>query len=88
MHPALRLKTLKRLSLASQRIATAPHPSARDIDRFATVLEKTLHPAVQFLPVLYTLLDPARIPTSDELESCSADVICVVNAGLLSMKTI
>ncbi|KAJ6455293.1 hypothetical protein C8R47DRAFT_211780 [Mycena vitilis] len=90
MHPALGLHTLKRLPLASQRTATAvsaPHPSARDIDRFATVLERTLHPAVQFLPVLYTLLDPARIPTSDELESCSADVICAVNAGLLSIKT-
>ncbi|KAJ7605363.1 hypothetical protein DFH06DRAFT_1487246 [Mycena polygramma] len=88
MHPALRLETL----IASQRIVatavSAPHPSARDIDRFATVLEKTLHPSIQFLPVLHTLLDPARIPTSDELESCSADVICAVNAGLLSIKTI
>lgn len=40
------------------------------------------------LPVHYLVLDPARIPTAEYLESCSPDMIRTVDVALLSLQAV
>ncbi|KAJ7913594.1 hypothetical protein B0H13DRAFT_1873720 [Mycena leptocephala] len=72
----------------NQRIATAAcaaHASAEEIDCFARLLTTSPRRKVEFLPVLFAMLDPSRIPTTEQLDPCSADTLCIVRAALLSI---
>ncbi|KAJ7635535.1 hypothetical protein DFH06DRAFT_1436084 [Mycena polygramma] len=91
MHPSLRLSDLDWLPLYPRRIAMAacaPHPSAANIERFAHCLEANPQQAMDFLPVFYSLLDPVRIPTAEQLDSCSAGMISTVYAASTSIQAL
>ncbi|KAJ7652380.1 hypothetical protein DFH06DRAFT_1205994 [Mycena polygramma] len=91
MHPALRLSNLDKLPISYRRIATAvcaPHPSAGDIKRFKQALAASPQANEDFLPAHYYLLDPGRILTAEQLDSCSVDTIWPVSAATTSISAL
>ncbi|KAJ7675647.1 hypothetical protein DFH06DRAFT_1434795 [Mycena polygramma] len=91
MHPALRLRNLDKLPMSSRRITTAvcaAHPSGTAVDRFATTFIANPQQLVHFLPVHHHLLDPARIPTTGELDTYSLDLLSTVYAASVAVGTI
>ncbi|KAJ7448663.1 hypothetical protein B0H11DRAFT_340181 [Mycena galericulata] len=92
MHPALRIRNLTRLPVSSKRVALAAclsDPTVEDINRFGALVDAT--PADKlavFLPVHYKLLDPSRIPTAEQLESGSTDMLQTVETALQALVDI
>ncbi|KAJ6476656.1 hypothetical protein C8R47DRAFT_1323494 [Mycena vitilis] len=77
MHPSLRLNSLNRLPISSRRItqAVCDNPSRENIERFVALTDgmSTTKQQLEMLPVYYCLLDPARIPSSNELENSASN---------------
>ncbi|KAJ7669867.1 hypothetical protein DFH06DRAFT_1468633 [Mycena polygramma] len=77
MHPSLRLSNLNRLPISSRRItqAACDNPSRENIERFVALTDgmSTRKQHLEMLPVYYCLLDPTRIPSSDELENSASN---------------
>ncbi|KAJ7504782.1 hypothetical protein B0H11DRAFT_2273314 [Mycena galericulata] len=92
MHHALRKSSLNKLPASFRRIAIAvlaSNLSEESIQHFASFLDTLSEDSLaDFLPVHYTLLDPARIPTANQLDSCPEDVIRTVALALLSLEAV
>ncbi|KAJ7176361.1 hypothetical protein C8R43DRAFT_1102288 [Mycena crocata] len=92
MHQSLEISNLNRLPFSSRRVATAvcaPHASQDDIDRFADLEETFSGPKlIAFLPVYYVLLDPERIPSSDQLDAPSPAMIRTIDAALIAIESV
>ncbi|KAJ6452129.1 hypothetical protein C8R47DRAFT_1169370 [Mycena vitilis] len=85
MHPSLRFSYLNRLPMSSRRIAQAvcDDPSGENIDRFAALTAgMTASKLAEFEPVYYCLLDPTRIPSSEEFEASSPEIIYAIKWGV------
>ncbi|KAF7364553.1 hypothetical protein MVEN_00324300 [Mycena venus] len=78
--------------MASRRIANrvcTAHPSAEDINRFEVTLRITpSNKLVELLPVFYHLVDTARIPDVEQLETCSPEMTISLTAAVLSLAAI
>ncbi|KAJ6456726.1 hypothetical protein C8R45DRAFT_1222051 [Mycena sanguinolenta] len=89
MHRALDIANLQRLPGPHTRVALAAckdNPSLGDLHAVASLLTKA--PASQkifYLPVLYIVLDPARIPTADDLESLQPDTTARISCASRSL---
>ncbi|KAK7042678.1 hypothetical protein R3P38DRAFT_2891729 [Favolaschia claudopus] len=90
MHPALDLKSLRKLSFSFRKMAntmTGPElPSPMDHTRFMefmrTVPENKM---VEFLPVYYHMLNPAHIPSADALDAVDPLTRIAQSMVLMSM---
>ncbi|KAK7058181.1 ankyrin repeat-containing protein [Favolaschia claudopus] len=79
MHPALDVKNLQRIPFANRRVALKAHKPGRslhDLQQVETLVENAASaPEKQlYLPVFMACLDPANIPTTEELERLDFDV--------------
>ncbi|KAJ6456666.1 hypothetical protein C8R45DRAFT_943477 [Mycena sanguinolenta] len=89
MHRAVDIANLQRLPGSRTRVALAAckdNPSLGDLRTLASLLTKA--PASQkifYLPVLYIVLDPARIPTADDLESLQPNTTAHISCASRSL---
>ncbi|KAF7364383.1 hypothetical protein MSAN_01099000 [Mycena sanguinolenta] len=89
MHRAVDVKNLQRLPSPHFRVALAAckdNSSLDDLRRVGSLLDNA--PASQkilYLPVLYLALDPARIPTAEDLESLQPCTVIRVTYASLSL---
>ncbi|KAK7036255.1 hypothetical protein R3P38DRAFT_619227 [Favolaschia claudopus] len=82
MHLALELENIEKLPPDLLKLATAliaPDPSPRDVSLFTGLATEqrfnNSETLLALLPVFYRLLDPARIPKPEELDSLTKDVL-------------
>ncbi|KAF7324271.1 MYND-type domain-containing protein [Mycena sanguinolenta] len=92
MHRAVDIKNLQRLPGPHARVlgaalaACKDDPSLDDLRPVASLLEKA--PAWQkilYLPVIHIVLDPARIPTADDMETLQPDTTARITCASLSL---
>ncbi|KAJ7019939.1 hypothetical protein C8F04DRAFT_1242322, partial [Mycena alexandri] len=93
MHSSLRLSNLQHLPERSKRVALGvchAHPTALDLTRYAALCLKNRSHAhlLDFLPVHFVLVDPARIPTPDELDPLSSAAKIAIQAAMLAIEAL
>ncbi|KAF7364254.1 hypothetical protein MSAN_01085200 [Mycena sanguinolenta] len=92
MHPAVDIKNIKRLPGHRSRVALAAcadKPSLDDFERVVTLMENG--PASQkilYLPVFYIALDPAKIPSTEDLDLLQHDTEDPVAYTSLSLQMV
>ncbi|KAJ7482561.1 hypothetical protein FB451DRAFT_1555624 [Mycena latifolia] len=92
MHPAVVIRNMQRLPAPQRRVALAACGSSRSLQNLQRV-EKLVEVAsapqkILFLPVFYSNLDPAQIPTPADLESLQPDTITRIACASRSLKAI
>ncbi|KAJ6462424.1 hypothetical protein C8R45DRAFT_1080562 [Mycena sanguinolenta] len=92
MHPAVDIKNIQRLPGPQSRVALAAcadSPSIQDFDQTISLIEKA--PASQkilYLPAFYIALDPAKIPSTEDLESLERSTKLRLGCAALSLRMI
>ncbi|KAK7058163.1 hypothetical protein R3P38DRAFT_2599778 [Favolaschia claudopus] len=92
MHPDLRLSNLDKLPIMKRRLAKSMTTIPLErlaLAQFALFIKDT--PAIVlngYLPVFYFLLDPARIPPVDGLDSLAPTTHCDLWSGFISLSGI
>ncbi|KAJ7724385.1 hypothetical protein B0H16DRAFT_1596538 [Mycena metata] len=91
MHSSLR-SSLQSLPESAKRVALGVcvrHPTALDLARYGALYLKT-PPAqlLSFLSVHHVLVDPARIPTQEQLDPLSSAAKIAIEAAMLSIEAL
>ncbi|KAF7364235.1 Ankyrin repeat-containing protein [Mycena sanguinolenta] len=92
MHPAVEIHNIHRLPPSQRRVALAAcgsNPSLDDLSRVEMLAKKAdIYSQNLYLPVFYNAINPARIPTSEELESLQPHTTARIACASLSVRNI